>query len=131
MPTERELAKSARLMPHLGMVLIMPGLFRLKKARARIIADPNSGYNGLPAKCRTAILWKKNFDDETAAGEQLLESSRNKRLTNGTRKTTRAQRRRKFGKGRWKGQGDEKHTSETKQVKGLNLILIRTISYLN
>ena len=73
MPTERELAEVRKIDADTDMVLINAGAISPEEARARIIADPNSGYNGLPAEMPHSDFMEENFlDDETAAGEQLF-----------------------------------------------------------
>ena len=73
MPTERELAEVRKIDADTDMVLINAGAISPEEARARIIADPNSGYNGLPAEMPHSDFIEENFlDDETAAGEQLF-----------------------------------------------------------
>lgn len=73
MPTERELAEVRKIDADTDAVLINAGAISPEEARARIIADPNSGYNGLPAEMPHSDFMEENFlDDETAAGEQLF-----------------------------------------------------------
>lgn len=73
MPTERELAEVRKIDADTDMVLINAGAISPEEARARIIADPNSGYNGLPAEMPHSDFMEENFlDDETAVGEQLF-----------------------------------------------------------
>lgn len=73
MPTERELAEVRKIDADTDMVLINAGAISPEEARARIIADPNSGYNGLPAEMPHSDFIEENFlDDETAASEQLF-----------------------------------------------------------
>lgn len=73
MPTERELAEVRKIDADTDMVLINAGAISPEEARARIIANPNSGYNGLPAEMPHSDFMEENFlDDETAAGEQLF-----------------------------------------------------------
>lgn len=73
MPTERELAEVRKIDADTDMVLINAGAISPEEARARIIADPNSGYNGLPAEMPHSDFMEENFlDDETVAGEQLF-----------------------------------------------------------
>lgn len=73
MPTERELAEVRKIDADTDAVLIGAGAIAPEESRARIIADPNSGYNGLPAEMPHSDFMEENFlDDETAAGEQLF-----------------------------------------------------------
>lgn len=73
MPTERELAEVRKIDADTDMVLINAGAISPEESRARIIADPNSGYNGLPAEMLHSDFMEENFlDDETAASEQLF-----------------------------------------------------------
>lgn len=73
MPTERELAEVRKIDADTDAVLINAGAITPEESRARIIADPNSGYNGLPAEMPHSDFMEENFlDDETAAGEQLF-----------------------------------------------------------
>lgn len=73
MPTERELAEVRKIDADTDMVLINAGAISPEEARARIIADPNSGYDGLPAEMPHSDFMEENFlDDETAVGEQLF-----------------------------------------------------------
>lgn len=73
MPTERELAEVRKIDADTDAVLINAGAISPEEARARIIADPNSGYNGLPAEMPHSDFMEENFlDDETAVGEQLF-----------------------------------------------------------
>lgn len=73
MPTERELAEVRKIDADTDAILINAGAISPEESRARIIADPNSGYNGLPAEMPHSDFMEENFlDDETAAGEQLF-----------------------------------------------------------
>lgn len=73
MPTERELAEVRKIDADTDAVLINAGAISPEESRARIIADQNSGYNGLPAEMPHSDFMEENFlDDETAAGEQLF-----------------------------------------------------------
>lgn len=73
MPTERELAEVRKIDADTDTILINAGAISPEESRARIIADPNSGYNGLPAEMPHSDFMEENFlDDETAAGEQLF-----------------------------------------------------------
>lgn len=73
MPTERELAEVRKIDADTDAVLINAGAISPEEARARIIADLNSGYNGLPAEMPHSDFMEENFlDDETAVGEQLF-----------------------------------------------------------
>lgn len=74
MPTERELAEVRKIDADTDAVLINAGAISPEESRARIIADPNSGYNGLPAEMPHSDFMEENFlDNETVAGEQLFE----------------------------------------------------------
>lgn len=66
MPTERELAEVRKIDADTDMVLINAGAISPEEARARIIADPNSGYNGLPAEMPHSDFMEENFLDEEA-----------------------------------------------------------------
>lgn len=73
MPTERELAEVRKIDADTDAVLINAGSISPEESRARLIADPNSGYNGLPAEMPHSDFMEENFlDDETAAGEQFF-----------------------------------------------------------
>ena len=73
MPTERELAEVRKIDADTDAVLINAGATSPEESRARIIADPNSGYNGLPTEMPHSDFMEENFlDDETEAGKQLF-----------------------------------------------------------
>lgn len=73
MPTERELAEVRKLDADTDSVLINAGAIAPEESRARIIADPNSGYNGLPAEMPHSDYLEQNFfENETEAGQQLF-----------------------------------------------------------
>lgn len=73
MPTERELAEVRKIDADTDAILINAGAISPEESRARIIADPNSGYNGLPTEMPHSDFMEENFlDDETEAGKQLF-----------------------------------------------------------
>ena len=122
MPTERELAEVRKIDADTDAVLINAGAISPEESRARIIADPNSGYNGLPAEMPHSDFMEENFlDDETAAGEQLFGEQPEQTLDEWNEEDHPRDDDGKFGKGGGKAKEDEKHTSETKQVKRIKL----------
>lgn len=74
MPTERELAEVRKIDADTDAVLITAGAIAPEESRARVIADPNSGYNGLPAEMPHNDLMEFGFlNNEEEIGSQLSE----------------------------------------------------------
>lgn len=121
MPTERELAEVRKIDADTDMVLINAGAISPEEARARIIADPNSGYNGLPAEMPHSDFIEENFlDDETAAGEQLFGEQPEQTLDEWNEEDHPRDDDGKFGKGGGKAksiEGKPKKAKENKEEK--------------
>lgn len=121
MPTERELAEVRKIDADTDMVLINAGAISPEEARARIIADPNSGYNGLPAEMPHSDFMEENFlDDETAAGEQLFGEQPEQTLDEWNEEDHPRDDDGKFGKGGGKAksiEGKPKKAKENKEEK--------------
>lgn len=121
MPTERELAEVRKIDADTDAVLINAGAISPEEARARIIADPNSGYNGLPAEMPHSDFMEENFlDDETAAGEQLFGEQPEQTLDEWNEEDHPRDDDGKFGKGGGKAksiEGKPKKAKENKEEK--------------
>ena len=116
MPTERELAEVRKIDADTDMVLINAGAISPEEARARIIADPNSGYNGLPAEMPHSDFMEENFlDDETAAGEQLFGEQPEQTLDEWNEEDHPRDDDGKFGKGGGKAKEGKKNPVEEKE----------------
>lgn len=116
MPTERELAEVRKIDADTDMVLINAGAISPEEARARIIADPNSGYNGLPAEMPHSDFIEENFlDDETAAGEQLFGEQPEQTLDEWNEEDHPRDDDGKFGKGGGKAKEGKKNPVEEKE----------------
>lgn len=116
MPTERELAEVRKIDADTDMVLINAGAISPEEARARIIADPNSGYNGLPAEMPHSDFMEENFlDDETAAGEQLFGEQPEQTLDEWNEEDHPRDDDGKFGKGGGKAKEEKKNPVEEKE----------------
>lgn len=116
MPTERELAEVRKIDADTDMVLINAGAISPEEARARIIADPNSGYNGLPAEMPHSDFMEENFlDDETAAGEQLFGEQPEQTLDEWNEEDHPRDDDGKFGKGGGKAKKEKKNPVEEKE----------------
>lgn len=121
MPTERELAEVRKIDADTDAVLINAGAISPEESRARIIADPNSGYNGLPAEMPHSDFMEENFlDDETAAGEQLFGEQPEQTLDEWNEEDHPRDDDGKFGKGGGKAksiEGKPKKAKENKEEK--------------
>ena len=116
MPTERELAEVRKIDADTDAVLINAGAISPEEARARIIADPNSGYNGLPAEMPHSDFMEENFlDDETAAGEQLFGEQPEQTLDEWNEEDHPRDDDGKFGKGGGKAKEEKKNPVEEKE----------------
>lgn len=116
MPTERELAEVRKIDADTDAVLINAGAISPEEARARIIADPNSGYNGLPAEMPHSDFMEENFlDDETAAGEQLFGEQPEQTLDEWNEEDHPRDDDGKFGKGGGKAKEGKKNPVEEKE----------------
>ena len=116
MPTERELAEVRKIDADTDMVLINAGAISPEESRARIIADPNSGYNGLPAEMPHSDFMEENFlDDETAAGEQLFGEQPGQTLDEWNEEDHPRDDDGKFGKGGGKAKEEKKNPVEEKE----------------
>lgn len=116
MPTERELAEVRKIDADTDMVLINAGAISPEEARARIIADPNSGYNGLPAEMPHSDFMEENFlDDETAASEQLFGEQPEQTLDEWNEEDHPRDDDGKFGKGGGKAKEGKKNPVEEKE----------------
>lgn len=121
MPTERELAEVRKIDADTDAVLINAGAISPEESRARIIADPNSGYNGLPAEMPHSDFMEENFlDDETAASEQLFGEQPEQTLDEWNEEDHPRDDDGKFGKGGGKAksiEGKPKKAEENKEEK--------------
>lgn len=116
MPTERELAEVRKIDADTDAVLINAGAISPEEARARIIADPNSGYNGLPAEMPHSDFMEENFlDDETAAGEQLFGEQPEQTLDEWNEEDHPRDDDGKFGKGGGKAKEEKKNPVDEKE----------------